>query len=93
MQAKDYLQKRGFSDDTIKKFRLGFAPSGRGLLRQAMEQHNITSEQLISCGLLKRSEGSGADRDYFFNRVTFPIVDRQDKVIGFGGRLIGDGQP
>jgi DNA primase len=92
-QARDYLRGRGFSDDTIARFRLGYAPDGRGRLGQALEGRNVTREQLIEAGLVKLPEGSGEPRDYFFNRVIFPITDRRGLVIAFGGRILGDGQP
>ncbi|NKB49393.1 MAG: DNA primase [Alphaproteobacteria bacterium] len=92
-QALDYLRGRGFSDATIAQFRLGYAPDGRGRLGQALEARNVTREQLIEGGLVKQPEGGGEPRDYFFNRVIFPITDRRGKVIAFGGRILGDGQP
>ncbi len=92
-RALDYLHERGFSDETIGRFRIGFAPDGRGRLGQALEARNITREQLIEGGLVKRPEGGGEPRDYFFNRVMFPITDRRGHVIAFGGRILGEGQP
>ena len=92
-QALDYLRGRGFSDDTIGQFRLGYAPDGRGRLGQALEARNVTREQLIEAGLVKLPDGGGEPRDYFFNRVIFPITDRRGRVIAFGGRILGDGQP
>lgn len=96
--AYDYLRERGFSDETIGRFRLGFAPDGRGRLLQAMEARGVRREQLVEAGLLKMSpndegRGGGEPRDYFFNRVIFPINDSRGRVIAFGGRILGDGQP
>jgi DNA primase len=92
-QALDYLRGRGFSDDTIGQFRLGYAPDGRGRLGQALEARDITRDQLVEAGLVKLPDGGGEPRDYFFNRVIFPITDRRGQVIAFGGRILGDGQP
>ena len=92
-EALDYLHGRGFTDQTIGQFRLGYAPDGRGRLGQAMEGRGVTAEQLVEGGLVKRPEGAGAPRDYFFNRVIFPIGDRRGQIIAFGGRILGDGQP
>jgi DNA primase len=92
-QALDYLHQRGFSDETIRRFRLGYAPDGRGRLGQALEVRNVTREQLVEGGLVKMPAGGGEPRDYFFNRVIFPITDRRGQVIAFGGRILGDGQP
>jgi DNA primase len=89
----DYLRGRGFSDETIARFRLGFAPDGRGRLLQVMESRGVRLDQLVEAGLLKIPEGGGDPRDYFFNRVMFPINDSRGRVIAFGGRILGDGQP
>ena len=89
----DYLRGRGFSDETIAQFRLGFAPDGRGRLLQVMESRGVRLDQLVEAGLLKIPEGGGDPRDYFFNRVMFPINDSRGRVIAFGGRILGEGQP
>lgn len=88
-----YLRSRGFSETTISKFRLGFAPDGRGKFRQEMLEMGGSLEQLVDCGLVKYNEHTASPRDYFFNRVIFPISDRRGKVIAFGGRILGEGQP
>ena len=89
----DYLRGRGFTDETIARFRLGYAPDGRGRLLQVMESRGVRLEQLVEAGLLKLPEGGGDPRDYFFNRVMFPINDSRGRVIAFGARILGDGQP
>ena len=89
----DYLRRRGFDDATIAQHRLGFAPDGRGRLAAALKEHGIERSQLVEAGLVKLPEGGGDPRDYFFNRVMFPIGDRRGRIIAFGGRILGDGQP
>lgn len=91
--ALAYLRGRGFTDETIARFRLGYAPDGRGRLLQAMEAKGIRKDQLAEAGLIKLPEGGGDARDYFFNRVMFPITDGRGRVIAFGGRILGEGQP
>jgi DNA primase len=91
--ALEYLRGRGFTDETIGRFRLGYAPDGRGKLLQAMEARGVRRDQLVEAGLIKLPEGGGDPRDYFFNRVIFPIADGRGRVIAFGGRIMGDGQP
>lgn len=86
--ARDYLSGRGLDDATIEAFGLGFAPNQRGLLRKALNARGIDDERLIEVGLLKRPEDGGPLRDYFFDRIIFPINDRQGNVIGFGGRAM-----
>ena len=92
--ARAYLARRGVLPETDRAFRLGFAPDRRGALREAMHAKGIDDDQLAEAGLIKRPEGGGAGagtpRDYFFDRVIFPIADRRGRVIAFGGRAMGD---
>lgn len=88
--AKNYLIRRGVSAETAAAFRLGFAPNQRGALRQALNAKGLKDELLIDAGLLKAADDGGAPRDYFFDRLMFPITDRRDRVIAFGGRALGE---
>ncbi|HSR71384.1 MAG TPA: DNA primase [Kiloniellales bacterium] len=89
-EARAYLERRGVSSETTAAFRLGFAPDKRGLLRAALNARGLDDAQLAEAGLIKRAEGESAPRDYFFNRIVFPITDRRGRVIAFGGRALGD---
>jgi DNA primase len=89
--ALSYLRGRGLSDDTIKRFGLGWSGEGRGALAAILGRASITQDQLIEAGLMKQGERGPVD--YFFSRVMFPIRDRRGRVISFGGRILGDGQP
>jgi DNA primase len=80
--ALEYLRRRGLSDETIQGFGLGWAGSGRGALQADLKQDAFEPSQLIEAGLLKQPEGDEAPRDFFFNRVMFPIRDRRGRVIG-----------
>ena len=93
--ARAYLADRGIDDALIGRFRLGFAPDGRGRLAQALAAKGITTAQLAEAGLVKLPEddAAGAPRDYFFNRVIFPIGDRRGRIIAFGGRTLGEARP
>ena len=87
-----YLKKRELSEETIKKFGLGFSGrSGNGLYRY-LKSKGYEDELLMESGLFKFDEKRGA-YDLFFNRVMFPIPDSRGRVIAFGGRVMGDGQP
>lgn len=87
--ALDYLRGRGLDEDTIGKFRLGFAPDGRGVLKAALRRENITDEQMVAAGLLVQPEDKGQQAyDRFRNRVVFPITDKRNRVIAFGGRMM-----
>lgn len=88
----EYLRKRGLDDATIRHWRLGFAPNSRGALKAAMSRENIPEPLLVEAGLLRAPE-SGETYDWFRGRVMFPILNRRDQVIAFGGRIIGDGEP
>jgi DNA primase len=95
-EARDYLRARALDDDTIRRFRLGWAPdprqSGdRQSLRRALAA-DYGEPLLVEAGLLYRPE-AGEPFDYFRNRVMFPIGDRAGRVIAFGGRVLGDDQP
>lgn len=86
-----YLRRRGLDDGVIRQFRLGWAPGG-GLLKGALARQGLDEEQLVEAGLLKRRE-DGSVGEYFRERVMFPITDRRGRVIAFGARTLGDGQP
>ncbi len=88
--ARDYLTSRGLSAETVQAFGLGFAPGKRGALLQDLSAQGLTPAQLQEAGLIKQPEDGGAPRDYFFNRIVFPIRDRRGRVIAFGGRAMGD---
>lgn len=90
--AKEYLLNRGISEETIKTFRLGFAPKGKNPLRNALIKKGFTEKQLIDTGLIVQNEGKDS-YDRFRNRIIFPICNSNGKVIAFGGRIIGEGQP
>ncbi len=92
--ALAYLKRRGFSEADIATFRLGAAPEGRGLLKQALIARGFAEDMLIEAGLLIQPEDGGRDSyDRFRGRVMFPILDRRGHVIAFGGRILGDGEP
>ena len=87
-----YLTGRGLSDDTIRKFGLGYSDKyGSGLYRYLKAKEN-SDERLRDSGLFNVDERHGM-YDKFWNRVIFPIMDVNNRVIGFGGRVMGDGKP
>lgn len=87
--ARTYAEKRGLSAESIEKFGLGFAfDSYDGLLGKA-QTSGITLPLLEAAGLIKRSE-RGGHYDTFRNRLMFPIIDATGRIIGFGGRTLGD---
>ena len=91
-RALAYLRDRGLSDQTIKTFRLGFAPDRRDGMKTALGPQGHSEAELLAAGLIiKRDDGSTYDR--FRGRVMFPILDRRGRVVAFGGRILGDGEP
>ena len=86
----DYLKKRQLSDKTINTFGLGYAPQLTGDLYRMLKEKGYDDELLKESGLFTYEQGI---REKFWNRVIFPIMDINNKVIGFGGRVMGDGKP
>ncbi len=89
--ALDYLRGRGLTDATIQKFQLGWSGEGRGALATALSKQGYKTDQVIEAGLMKAADFGPVD--FFFNRVMFPIWNRRSRIISFGGRVLGDGQP
>ncbi|HEY0663873.1 MAG TPA: DNA primase, partial [Thiobacillaceae bacterium] len=89
-QAVDYLKNRGLSGEIAKEFAIGYAPAGWNNLLQALGQPRL--KLLIDAGLvIEKEDGKYSAR--FRERIMFPIRDRRGRVIGFGGRVLGDGTP
>ena len=89
-EGHDYLRGRGLSEATISGFGLGWSGDGRGRLDAEL---GVEAELLAEAGLVRLDEGGRPKGALFFNRVTFPIRDRGGRLISFGGRTLGDGQP
>ncbi len=87
-----YLKGRQLSDGTMKSFGLGYAPQTDDMLYRYMKSQEISEDLLQRSGLFIYDERRGV-RDKFWNRVMFPIQDTSGRVIGFGGRVMGDGKP
>ncbi len=95
--ARAYVQSRGISSETVVAFGLGYAPNHWDGLSRYLLAQGYTERELVSGGLARERErgedGSGGVYDYFRNRLIFPIRDIRGRVIGFGGRALGDGSP
>jgi DNA primase len=90
-RAREYLTGRGLDPDTIRRFRLGWAADERQGLRRGLAA-DFPDALLVEAGLRHRPD-DGEAFDYFRGRVMFPIGDRAGRVIAFGGRVLGEGQP
>ncbi len=90
--AVAYIQKRGISPAMTKRFGLGAAPEGWNNLIGAMHEKGYSDGELLAAGLIKRGR-QGGFYDAFRGRLMFPIIDVRGNVIGFSGRILGDGEP
>lgn len=90
--AMDYLKKRGLSDEIIRSFGLGYSDRYSDDLYRFMKKRGYADELLKDSGLFHFDERHGFG-DKFWNRVMFPIMDVNRRVIGFGGRVMGEGKP
>ena len=86
LEALNYLRERGFSDESIRDWEIGLAPTGSVLVKMA-EQRGWATQQLELAGLLKRREADGQLYDFFRDRVIIPIRDDRGSPIAFGGRI------
>lgn len=89
-RAIEYLKGRGLTGEIAARFRIGYAPDGWQGLKGAFE--NYDDKSLVECGLVIQGE-EGKRYDRFRDRVMFPIFNQRGVVIGFGGRVLGDGEP
>ena len=90
--ALEYLKGRGLTDETISQFGLGFSDVYSDDLYKYLKSKGYKDEDLKNSGLIKFDEKHGAS-DRFWNRVMYPIIDTNNRVIGFGGRVMGDAKP
>ncbi len=90
-KAREYFEKRKLTEETINRFGLGYSNMYRDDLYQYMKKEGYSDKILKESGLFTMSEKGVNDK--FWNRVMYPIMDINNKVIGFGGRVMGDGEP
>ncbi|MFT6331962.1 MAG: DNA primase [Lentimonas sp.] len=90
--ALSYLYGRGLSNQNIKKFRLGFAPEGYESLLNHLKSKGFSESEMLGSGVIAKSN-NGKLYDKFRGRIIFPITNLKGKIIAFGGRIMGDGQP
>ncbi len=90
-QARDYLASRGIDKEAAQAFKLGFAPGSWDFLYRQATRKGFSAQDFMAVGLGLQGEKGIYDR--FRGRLIFPIQDLQDRVIAFGGRVIGEGQP
>lgn len=91
-RALEYLKMRGIEDEIAQRFYLGYAPAGGQGLAGFFRKEGLSLEDAVLLGLLSE-KGPGRHGEKFFDRLIFPIVNPGGKVVGFGGRVIGEGVP
>lgn len=85
-----YVKARGLTDDTIKLFRIGYAPDSWDFLTRALKQKGFGNEEIVKAGLAVKSE-QGSYYDRFRSRIIFPVADASGRIVGFSGRIFGEG--
>nr|MEE4267795.1 DNA primase [Candidatus Krumholzibacteria bacterium] len=91
-RAAEYLARRGFQEKVLRDFDVGWAPGGSGWLEQGLAKGGVDSELAHRADLLRRGDRPGSFA-YFRNRIIFPIKNISRQVVGFGGRVIDEGEP
>ncbi|MGH6870698.1 MAG: DNA primase [Rhizomicrobium sp.] len=93
-EAREYLASRGLNDAAAAQFRLGYAPDSNAALKDHLYAKNVALDDMVAAGLVRPQDGDKNPRDFFFNRLMFPITDPRGRVIAFGGRgLDPDAKP
>lgn len=93
-KGMEYFTNRGLTEATIQEFQLGLAPDSYTALRDHLTKLDFGEKLLLDAGLIsQRSIADKSTYDRFRNRMMFPIRDQQGNVVGFGGRIIGEGEP
>jgi DNA primase len=87
-EARAYLKRRGLDDPSARQFRLGFAPGSGQALIEFLKTHNVTQDDMVAAALARPADAERGLRDFFFNRVMFPIGDGRGRIIAFGGRAL-----
>ena len=91
--ARAYLQGRTIDREDAERFTLGFAPRDGNLLREHLQALGFDDDRQLAAGLLVRRDESNELRSRFRQRLMFPIYDLREHVVGFGGRVLGEGEP
>jgi DNA primase len=92
-QARTYLADRGIDDELVESFGIGFAPPGWENLHREATEDGISIELLLELNLVIRSRGGSGYRDYFRNRIIFPISTISNRIVGLAGRVLDGSEP
>ena len=92
-QARAYTEKRGLNAQTLSEFRFGFAPDSRDALKNHLAAKGVPEPMMVEAGLVIKPEDGRPCYDRFRGRLMIPIQDERGRVVAFGGRILGEGQP
>ena len=91
--ARSYLRDRGLTHQTVRRFRLGYAPNSRNALKEHLAGKGVERERIEACGLVVHGPDIAVSYDRFRDRLMFPILDPKGRVIAFGGRALSADVP
>ena len=90
--GKVYLEKRNLSQKTIKDFKIGYSYNSRSSLYNHLKNKNFKDEEILKSNVVKKDSKNNI-RDFFYKRLMFPIFNEQNKIVGFGGRVLDNSNP
>ena len=90
--CKEYLKKRSISESTIQAFKIGYSYNSKSTLYNYLSDNNFKEEDIIKSNLIKKDKNNKI-RDFFYKRLIFPIHNEQNKIVGFGGRVLDNSNP
>ncbi len=91
-KCKEYLISRSISQATIEKFRIGYSNSAKSSLYNFLKEQNFDDKDILKSNLVKQDSNQKI-RDFFYKRLIFPIANEQNKIVGFGGRVLDNSNP
>ncbi len=91
-ECKSYLKIRSISDKTIKDFRIGYSFNSKLTLYQYLKDHNFNDQDILKSNVVK-VDNKNKIKDFFYKRLIFPIANEQNKIVGFGGRVLDNSNP
>jgi DNA primase len=92
--VRNYAKSRGLDNEICRRFRIGYAPDSNSALKDHLAAKGIALADMIEAGLVRAGEDGKPSRDFFFDRLIFPIEDVRGRIVGFGGRaLAADAKP
>ena len=91
-QCQQYLKNRSISQDTIRDFRIGYSNNSKLSLYEHLKKQNYTDDDILKSNVVK-IDNKNKIKDFFYKRLIFPIANEQNKIVGFGGRVLDDSNP